>query len=350
MMNQSNGSSGTGTVRLRDERGSTLVIALVAVGVVSLLALAGTTWMMQLRSVGRRYMTKDAPRIFLMNMKGRLNNDVAWEQTRLASTNYASMNCLNDMTLNCCGTTNAPLAVFDQGGSVFYDGRGASTMGFNYSGDICSGFDPVNGNEECPFQAEIVWEAFNQGNSPNCKDARITVSFRYAPKGEQVPFNSNAVEGRIFVRGTTEGTLAAHCASIGGRFDQTSNDCKMPGTISQCGSGQFMIGYTSDGSPNCQPISVSMSPPCYTGQAVVSVGLSGGVGSMTCQQFPIRPPCPSNYHQIGSYCYFNVLGPCTVPGGTGLLTWNGGGFPCVAMSCNAGLVLMGGACVSPSTP
>lgn len=90
-----------------------------------------------------------------------------------------------------CNDATGTLRVLDVSQNVYYD-TFSNTQGFDKDGKVCSGFDAVNGDFQCPLRANISWRA-NCISDPcyNPTDIVVEVNFEYktSDSDKKIAFN-----------------------------------------------------------------------------------------------------------------------------------------------------------------
>jgi type II secretory pathway pseudopilin PulG len=280
----------------------------------------------------------DAAKIATMTLKGHVNNDTAWQATVRSPSNASAFQCLRSNT-SCCGMTPRIFDVYGQDGQKYYDTSPNGKHGFTYSGSVCDDFvkqDQRTGNDSCPLQVVVTWRGVNSGNSPNCHDVEVSMTYNFND-AQKTQMNSNRPElDPVFIRGSSEGSLAAHCRALNGIFDQTRNFCILPGAgnvttnsneatcraaggiysyttnrcliPADCPPNNYVIGFNSDGSKRCSTVPARNPVVCPPGYAIKTLVPNG---SSTCEPYPIRQlssgGCPEGYHlESDGKCWYDL--------------------------------------------
>ncbi|WP_413290933.1 hypothetical protein [Bdellovibrio sp. HCB337] len=133
--------------RIQPQRGSTIVSALVAVGVVSVMALASSAYVTSMHT-----QMKDVNVFFSLgqtqhNVLKALNSPAAWENT-LADVSNKIAEC--KLKIDACGALNgdANFVIRDSMGNIMVEGESGSF--YSYGGLTCTG-------DNCPIQVKSQW-------------------------------------------------------------------------------------------------------------------------------------------------------------------------------------------------
>ncbi len=388
------------------QQGSVAITAVfLSFSVLAICALGLASWMSQTNKTLNQSLTKSGAKLVSNSIQGYLNNDDAWTQT---VQHNASLSCLKSGT-SCCSqvTTSSQnpihlISVYSADGTPFTnDGSGVlpADAGLDFSGRPCQGFSKTAPNDHCPFQPQVYWNPIS--TNANCSAVQISLQLNYAGKAILNTVSASTSEvSPIFIRGSSSGTVAEYCNSVGGTFLVASNNCIMSGfstsdippggcpagTYQSTGlnpkcistnvcpagdanhAGQFMVGVNPDGSPICASISgpssssVLVPTTCPRDAAanptaaISGISLGSGIPG-DCEPFPIpaNPGCPAGWHNELGYCYSNIRS-CTsaqlataTTGGCSAYSanWDGTGYNCSCAGCASGEALIGGSCCSP---
>lgn len=181
------------------------------------------------------------------------------------------------------------------------------TQGFNDKGIVCDTFDPVNGNDLCPFKYVATWTAYCPQNRNIKSQAAIetrcfaplldiTVNLVVKAKTPNSFTNVTSLNSKLRLMKSqqdsmvTVNNLKTACDLIPGSvFDASSQVCNLPGAISCVGAcppgKQALIqGFYADGSPHCSCASAVAERNCNTPAAPFDKVLLGinEDGTLTC--------------------------------------------------------------------
>jgi hypothetical protein len=153
----------------------------------------------------------------------------------------------------------------------------APSSGFDSNGRPCSSFEPLAGNDQCPFRYKITWRPVCQSSGCSSPDSIFEGKLEVSFKRKDSIINPKSYSFSLFVAGDGEKELSSCEESLLGDFDKASAKCKLKISM-QCPSGQYVKGFNSDGSPICQVVSP------INGECSGGLRLSGvdGAGNALC--------------------------------------------------------------------
>jgi hypothetical protein len=239
--------------------GFTLIEVMIGIGLASLVSLGGLYLMISSTKSVRRgsesyWTTEIRNEIF-----AAIKNDLAWAQS-VAQADNLNLACLRTRT--SCMTTLGNIDIYDAGGKLLAASLNPAA-GFSSNGTICYGFDPVNGNNSCPFRTQIYWAPICESTS-TCLNPEpfIHVSFIYRPKVGEGTQNLQTW-GFDIIRPVQAATLSEVCQSMGGILDTTTQQCAAGSlNLLQCGTNRVPAGIAGS-QVLCQPV---LSQTCPVGQ------------------------------------------------------------------------------------
>ena len=140
----------------------------------------------------------------------------AWQQTVANAANTPYLACLRNSTTDCAGQGGAFL-LYNSVGNLVYDAT-AGTNGFMSNGQACTGFDSVNGNNNCPFHLQLTWTPECPA-SGTCYSPVATVKghfvFKPASVSRTIAINSQNYDFQV-TAGTGGGSAGAGGGTGGG--------------------------------------------------------------------------------------------------------------------------------------
>lgn len=138
-----------------------------------------TTFNHQYQNMTKGSETAQIKSILINNQKYLLSAmeiDKAWEKTIALNQNDSAFDCIKNPALACSG--NGQFQFIDAAGTPL-TGMANQNPGFTYSGEICVGFDSVNGNKDCPIGVTLSFEKIC---SAGCSDPIMKVFIEYEHK------------------------------------------------------------------------------------------------------------------------------------------------------------------------
>jgi prepilin-type N-terminal cleavage/methylation domain-containing protein len=173
------------------QKGFTFIELLVSVSVLIVVSLGFHTVLNDVLSSGRKNsVTTDALATVRKEINQMFWNEKIWQGIVVGNT--PALDCLRASTVSCPNIVNPiPIEIFDFAGvrSYYQDG-------FTNKGEPCTTpYDPVNGNDQCPFRYTFTLEMFCTGAAP-CSDplAKIRGQLEYkVPNPKSINLNRYSV-------------------------------------------------------------------------------------------------------------------------------------------------------------
>ncbi|MBT4761900.1 MAG: prepilin-type N-terminal cleavage/methylation domain-containing protein [Bdellovibrionaceae bacterium] len=268
------------------ERGFSIMEVMVTTGIMAIIS-AGMAKMITNMSVdNKKALIKSTAISIISRVESQVKSDYIWESTRGNPKNDGNGQVKGGESFFCLDTDNSCSknprhfilysSATDTTSNLSSDDPNPANRGYNFSGEACSGFDAINGNNECPFQMTLTYTPVCTNNG-NCvlsgTDIRIEASLKYKPASRkfEIPFNSSRYQFS-FLRGSgTSGNYSEQaCKQLQGVWD--GNQCKL-NTASVCAD---LLGTW-----NGTLCTATVSPGASCG----SIGGVWSVGTSTCS-FP----------------------------------------------------------------
>ena len=194
--------------RILGEKGTGLIEVLMLISVTAIGAAAIASLTAQALKATSRGMDKQQFFRISQNIQSTLLSDKYWRQTLMVGNSFACIRSTTAPTNDCCVNSapspcnpgiktgnvstrdpnyNGPsFSLYDSDSNIIQPDTLASqfkTSGYNNAGQVCTGFDNKNGNDACPLQLTLRWEANDCTHSPCVEpEIRIIGTFVYAPK------------------------------------------------------------------------------------------------------------------------------------------------------------------------
>ncbi len=209
-------------------------------------------------------------------------NDQAWEAT-------ANFDTCMQVGVGCAPGAGGALILKDAKGEIYMDPTNVG-FGLNREAKPCDStadgqFEPVDGNNRCPYRYELSWSAVNC-DAVKC-DVEITGTFRYSPSRSiaSMPFNAARYAIKT-IRKKEDGSLQAACTSVGGVFDQVRLICTpKPESATLCPNGRVLRILVNGEAPVCEAIVNTLSV-CPQGTAARGLAADG---SLICEASSSAP-------------------------------------------------------------
>ncbi|WP_374028934.1 type II secretion system protein [Bdellovibrio bacteriovorus] len=223
-----------------NDRGFSLVQALVVLGVMSLINLGTITVMQRNNRTNHEINMKANVLAMRQNIVALIGNQNSWAQTY--AVNF-SMMCRSPGQTYCNpnSTQVTPIKLMDSGGNVVVDT--VPTAGFTLQGEPCNQYSPT-GNDACPLRVEVFWRA---GCTPaTCSNAVVasgrilaeefvSLRFTYSPSSSERKFSFNSLNYNLVEQSRMRLQNNASPSVI----------CGDQGKI-YVGTGRTLRGYSSD--------------------------------------------------------------------------------------------------------
>lgn len=258
--------------------GFSLLEVIVSTAIASVVMLGSSTLMLQLNKS-----EKDQEKSFyLLSLRQELQNKIVsnngWSSIAVLNP---EVNCIQNPTsctnINILKPLKIPLR------NVTLDST-LDNLGMGPSGEICNSFDPVNGDNNCPYGININWMTVCQSNP--CKNPQPKVVITFQEKAANGVLKKLDSFNLIIYKDPKLESLNEVCQSMGGVL--VGNVCSLNSLASNCdpsnslGFGpSFPLGFDANGGlicglPNpggCSPSdvavgfdingSVQCSPACH---------------------------------------------------------------------------------------
>lgn len=130
-----------------------------------------------------------------------------WEKTIAFNQNSSAFNCINNPASAC--SSNSEFQLIDAAGNPMTE-RVNQNPGLTYSGEMCVGFDRINGNNDCPIGLTLSFERIC---SASCSDPlmKIFIEFEHKVPLDKMPLNMSQFKAE-FVRSPYSNNVLAHKA------------------------------------------------------------------------------------------------------------------------------------------
>lgn len=240
---------------LHNERGNVMLISLAVVAAAVIGVIAFSDAFRSAITQQKKFETIDVLQVVEESIIGTIENDAAWKQTITS----AGLGCLS-ADGNVCQPGSSPINVYLADGTQLLS-SGNDSLGFDYFGTPCTGFNPTTPNDNCPFKFVVTWTPVCAGacsptlispltGVPMEPPVQINILLRYSGTNKTVSsINLNQRFKKQFNRGELAGTLAAACRSAGGDFDAKVQKCRFQSR--SCPTGEVLNGFDATGQPTC---------------------------------------------------------------------------------------------------
>ncbi|MFP5519243.1 MAG: type II secretion system protein [Bdellovibrionia bacterium] len=242
---------------MNNRRGMTLIEVLLAVGVASIL-MAGGFYLM---TSGQKMNVKAEALFWLTDLRSNiiktLKNSDGFKAVALNAANPA-LSCLKEKIENPVAKVNCQ----DQLGfiNIVVDSQGKELVntvnansGFNLKGLPCGEFSETDPNDNCPFRYELQWRAVCSNEGCSSPDSVIEGRLKVALKRKDMAINPSLHAFNIFIPSEGEKNITTCEQSLLGQFNEATQMCQLNLTRG-CPAGQYVIGFRSDGRPNCASV------------------------------------------------------------------------------------------------
>lgn len=260
--------------RLNNQRGFSLVMALIAIGVIGALGMSMLSLFRSFNAQSRHFSSMVGGRALLSTLQGI----VAYPNLCIANLDPASKNF---NAVQAATEEGVPLSIFLGGGSTGPTAKAGSTL-LNYDITIDTlnfrnvnpiGTDPaIAGNTL--YSGELVVQLKKMGATTEVAGGNTLRERSVGVMTVSVDAATNIIEGCFAL---TDARQA--CKEVGGTYDDTSYPkCKMPYPCAGKANTMF-LGYSSDGIAQCKSMAQLVGSMCPEGQYVVS----NGAGAVVCK-------------------------------------------------------------------
>jgi hypothetical protein len=285
---------------MRAQKGSALIIALLAVVTIAILAAILPSMFNQNLKAIRALSARTAALTVKENVMAVIDNDAAWVATLNNPTNNGALRCLKINGAVCTAANFQTLEINESDGAPFI--QNGANRGFKFDGTPCSTFKAGGITDDCVYKYTITWDC---GPGP-CKPTKLQAgnpialepsvhikgAFEFSPKENSLagmvandptgPLGGPSTYHIDFTRGSQSKTLSKFCNSIDGIFDQQTKECESNLGVKgfDCttilGPQSWFAGFNPDGSPNCiwDP---KVNKSCPPGTAVRGYAADGGL-------------------------------------------------------------------------
>lgn len=147
--------------------------------ILSLVAGAVTSFNYQFKSIGRVSKRAQIKSAIMSNKKyliSAMKSDDLWVKTIAFSGNGSAFNCIKNPVVAC--NSNNKFQLIDAAGTPLTAAVNQDP-GFTYSGEVCVGFDGINGNKDCPIGVTLTFERVC---SANCNNPLMKVFIEFEHK------------------------------------------------------------------------------------------------------------------------------------------------------------------------
>lgn len=213
-------------------------MALAAGAIILIIGARITNWYTHALKAGQKIKMDGAVNIIQHRLNSAIDNDVAWALT-VASGDNPAMACFRSAGQDC-SAANSQIAVYSINGVKVSD-QPNRPMGFSLKGEVCSTFDAINGNDDCPFQLNVFFRAICP--TPPCFSVRNALPFAQIPPVEidaKIAFKpqnperfqafNHELHRLVFTRGhkrNEESHMASLCGSFDGIWDPVKKRCNV---------------------------------------------------------------------------------------------------------------------------
>jgi hypothetical protein len=240
----------------RNQAGSTIVVALMIAGLIGVIALAILNWnRIQLKANQQLNLPVIAQQI-KQKLVGAILSPQSWEITQ---RNNASI--FKGFTAGTGQADKLDIFLTDPE-RAYYPSREA-TAGFDLHANPCSGFDSLQGNDDCPFHYEIALIDRKKVNNNWVDTVQLTLSFR--PRSSNLVLKTSGPEysfilSRNFPETSLGGlmlmTMEDQCSGATAYRGPVENKQKTKCDPSytkpiSCGTGKVIKSFDRQGSPLC---------------------------------------------------------------------------------------------------
>lgn len=260
-------------MRLDRQFGFSISEILVALGVASVVSLAGASLMSSSQQKLNRNEAKLVALELLQQTKNSLNSPADWQKT--LELNSAKLDCLKNPSIECSRNTQL-IEVYTSTNSPLFGPDHSLTeadSGFTARGKPCDSFDLVNGNDSCPLRVEVVFRPLCP-ETGECKnvDAHFEISVLSKTKdGGSLLGSTQALKDRVVKKNMSLAYFET-CESIP-NAQWVNGQCQLNFPRVACtNSNEFVLGFEDDGRPICGPMSVQV---CPTGQVFRGIASDG---------------------------------------------------------------------------
>lgn len=162
------------TYSMRNQRGFSLIQAMLMVFILAIITMAITSQLTQLMRVTNDNKVRSTLQKLRQEILNNVMHNQAWINTL---NNNASMACLRNGV--ACPLAASTFNLFKSDNTSFFNGT-VATSGFDINGVACATFSNVPGNDACPISYTMTWTPTS--NLPN-PDIRVDVIPLFRPAG-----------------------------------------------------------------------------------------------------------------------------------------------------------------------
>lgn len=241
------------TVVPLDQKGTSLVVVLVVMGIVGLSASVIMTIGSEKRKFTRQMNVRVSANLVKQKLVGMVLAPQSWQVTQNHNIDaFKSFNLDRPPRIN----------IYAPDSSVFYKSTDESA-GFDLKGNPCTGFGGQQtstgslrsvGNDSCPLRYVITLKDHRVDPNGNWID-KLHFELHFKPASSELVLNPKSPELTFeLVRNLNDQSVEAACISISGRYDANSNSCsvKITKPAAVCGANQTYRGpATNESATNC---------------------------------------------------------------------------------------------------
>lgn len=260
-------------MKLLNHSGFSITEILVALGVASVVSLAGAGLMSSSQQKLSRNEAKIVALELLQRTKTALNSPSDWQAT--LDANASKLECLRNPSVEC--PRGAELIEVHNSGNTPLFGANHSLIneesGFSSHGKSCASFDAVDGNDNCPLRVEVRFRPLCP-DSGECKnvDAHFEISvMSRTSDGGSLLGTTTALKDRVVKKNNALAYLET-CESIP-NAQWVNGQCQLNFPRVACeNQNEFVLGFDNDGNPICSALNVEACPSGQIFRGVASDG------------------------------------------------------------------------------
>ncbi len=229
-----------------NQKGMSLVVVLVVLGVVGAAAVVMMTNGVQKRKISQQMNVSVSANLVKQKLVGLVSAPKSWQKTQVG--NSAAI-------ISFVASSPPSLDIYTPDSVTPYYAATNPYAGFDLNGNTCTSFS-TTGNDACPFHYDIRLQArvFQNGNWIDT--IRFTLSFRPATSALVLNAADPAFSFDL-VRNLNEQSVEAACISMLGIYNAETNQCsvKITNAVAPCTGGDTYRGPAVNvASNNCDAI------------------------------------------------------------------------------------------------